>query len=810
MTMANLWQDLRYAARTIRRAPGFAMLAILTIAIGVGANAAIFSVVNAALFRPLPYPRDDELIVVTNANRTTRQTLGNANAANFLDWRARNRSFTGLAGHRFAAFTLLAGGHPERVAAAMVNANFFDVLEVSPLVGRPFGPDDEGPGAPRVAMLSHAMWRDRFGMRADVVGQQLRLDDELYTVVGVMPRAVEYPDKAELWVPPHWRVPDDPLTPGQDPSSDRNHGYFSVLARLKPGVSFEAAQADLDAVGASLRQDYPTQNQDIGIAQARLRGEMVGDVRSTMLLLFAAVGLLLLIAAANISGLLMARATARHQEIAIRAALGATRGRIVSQLLTESVLLAVAGGAAGVLLAMWLIAPLVALSPSDLAVAGDVTIDGTVLLFGLGISTFAGILFGLAPARQLSRVDVHDDLKQSARNAVGGRQRRMRAVLVAGEIALSLVLLVAAGLTVRSFIRVQQVSTGFDPDRVMTVGISPPATRYKTQAQRAEFWERVLTELQRVPGVERVGATSRLPLLPGNSTRGLTIPDLPDGQPSAGADYRTASPDYFAVMSIPVLRGRAIEVSDREGRPATAVVSQSAAQRFWPARDPIGQHFQIAVPGPEYTVVGVVGDVHAASLEAAPQPTVYVPYRQDAFPFMTFVLRTGAPKATLAAAIREAVWRVDKEQPIGAIRTMDEQLSSSLTRRRFSVTLLTAFGATAVALAAVGLYGVLAFIVSQRRREIGVRIALGATARDVVTDVLGQGMRLAALGMGIGLALALMATRLMRSLLFGTSPTDVATFAGAATLLTVIAVAASLVPAIRASRVDPLKALRDD
>jgi putative ABC transport system permease protein len=442
-------------------------------------------------------------------------------------------------------------------------------------------------------------------------------------------------------------------------------------------------------------------------------------------------------------------------------------------------------------------------------VAGDVTIDTTVLLFGLATSTFTGLLFGLAPARQLSRLNVNEDLKASARGGSTARQRRARAVLVAGEIALSLVLLVAAGLTVRSFIQLQRVPPGFNPDGVLTVGLSPSPTRYSTQALRAEFWERTLRALRETPGVQSAGATSRLPLLHGNSTRGLEIPGFTaDAEPSA--DYRTATPEYFGVMGIPLLSGRDFTDADREGRQPVAIISDLAAQRFWPGRNPIGQRFQIRVPGPEYTIVGVAGDVHSASLEEAPQPTVYVPYRQDAFPFMTFVMKSPVGVAAIANAVRAAVWSVDKDQPVGPVLTMDEQLSNSLARRRYSVTLLSAFGTTAVLLAAVGLYGVLAFVVSQRRREIGVRIALGATARDVVTDVLGQGLRLAALGMAVGLVLALTVTRLMSSLLFGIGATDVATFAGSALLLTIIAVAASLVPALRASRVDPLIALRDE
>jgi putative ABC transport system permease protein len=806
----RIWQDVRYAGRTFVRSPGFVSIAIATIAIGVGANAAIFSVVNATLLRPLPYPRAGELVLVSGSNRQTGQSTGDATPANFLDWRARNHSFTGMAAFREASVTLTAGDHPERRRAAIVNANFFDVLGITAALGRTFRPEDEVHGAPRTSVISDALWRERFGGRPDAIGQRVHFDDETYTIVGIMPPGIDYPGKAQVWIPPHWPVPDDPLlSAAQDPSTQRNHGYFFVLARLKHGVTEKGAAADIDAVAASMERDYPNTNQNVGATLVGLRDDLLdGDIRTTTLLLFAAVGLLLLIAAANVSGLLMARASARHHEIALRVALGASRGRIVGQLLTESLLLAAIGGVSGVLLALWLVPALVSLSPSDLAVAGDVTIDRNVLLFGFGLSTVTGLLFGLAPARQLSRLNVNEDLKQTARGSASARQRRLRGVLVAGEIALSLVLLVAAGLTVRSFIQVQRVSSGFDPEHVLTVGIAPGSTRY-TPAQRAEFWERVVRAVSQVPGVQRAAAISRLPLLPGNSTRGLAIKDVPPNV-QATANYRTASPDYFGVMGIPLLRGRWFEDGDREERPRVAIISSSMAQRYWTGRDPIGQHFQIDVPGPEYTVVGVVGDVRAASLELAPQPTLYVPYRQDAFPSMVIVAKTPAAASSMTNAIRAAIWQVDKDQPVGAVLTMDEQLSHSLQRRRFSVTLLSIFGAVAALLAAVGLYGVLAFIVAQRRREIGVRMALGATERDVIRDVLGHGLQLAAFGVSIGLALALAITRLMSAFLFGTSPTDVATFAGAATLLALIAAIASLIPALRASRVDPLVALRDE
>jgi putative ABC transport system permease protein len=800
-------QDLRYAARTFRRSPGFVLLTVLTIGIGVGANAAIFSIVNAVLLRPLPFPRATELVLVTDATRQTRQSNGDTSPATFLDWRVRQHSFSGMAAFRQAGFTLSASDHPERITGAIVNTAFFDVLGIAPAIGRGFVATDQQPGAPRVAILSDGLWRRRFGGRPETIGQSVRFNDEPHTIVGIMPAGVDYPDKSGVWVPPHWRVPDDPLAPTVDPAWQRTHGYLSVLARVQTGRTFESAQADMDAVAAGLERDYPNENLDQGVLLTPLRTDLVANVKATVLLLFAAVGLLLLIATANVSGLLIARATARHQEIAVRIALGASRRRILGQLLTESVVLAMLGGAAGVLLALWLVGPLVSLSPADLDVAGTVTVDQTVLGFSLAVSTLAGLLFGLAPAHQLLRLNVHDDLKQGARGATSIGQRRIRAALVAGEIALSLVLLVGAGLTIRSFVKLQHEPAGFNPDHVLTLGVGLSTARYPTPADQAEFWQRAIDSLREVPGVAVVGATSRLPLLPGNSTRGLIIRGLPPGS-HASAHYRTASPDYFRAMGIRILRGRGFEEADREGRRLVAVVSESAAQRYWPNRSAIGERFSIDEP--EITIVGVVADIHAASLDTAPQPTVYVPYRQDPWPFMTFALHTAAAPATLTTAVRDAIWRVDKDQPVGAVLTMDQQWSNSLTRRRFSVTLLSAFGVVAVSLAAIGLYGVLAFIVAQRRREIGVRMALGAQPRDVIADVLGQGLRLAGLGVVVGIGLALTATRVLTSLLFGISPTDAVTFAAVATLLVVIAAGASLVPAIRASRIDPLVALRDE
>ena len=810
----SIKQDLRYAIRAFLHTPGFVVLAIATMAIGVGANSAIFSIVDQVLLRPLPFRDPDSLVQLAHTNRQTKQSAGDASPANFLDWRERNHSFTGLAAYRDASYTLTSGGDPERIAGAFVNANFFDVLGVAAARGRTFHEGEEGPDAPRVAILSDGLWKQRFGASPDVVGRVVRLDGEPHTIIGVMPPAIDFPDRARIWSTPHWLVPDDPLAPKDNAAAERGHGYISVLGRLKPGVTRAAAQADMNAVAASLERDYPDDNQNVGVAITSLGDDLVGDVRPTLLLLFAAVGVLLLIATANVSGLLIARATARHQEMSIRIALGATRRRILAQLLTESVVLAVAGGACGLLLAMWMVAPLAAIGASSVGVPADIRLDFRVLIFALAVSTAAGIVFGLAPARHPLDATLHDALKQSARGSSGRRQRRARAVLIAAEIAASVVLLVGAGLTIKSFVRLQRVPTGFDPDRVVTVSVSLPDARYPTSAQKAAFWQRAIDSLRAMPGVEVAAATSRLPLSGGNSTRGLMI----DGRtptPAAVVDYRTASPDYFRAIGIPLLRGRGFREDDREQRPLVALVSASMAKQYFPDVDPIGH--QVAIDADPITIVGVVGDVHHASLEATPRPTLYVPYRQDPWPFMTLVLKLSpspvaadARRSSQQPAIRQAIWSIDKEQPLGAIRTMDEQLSQSLARRRFSVTLLTAFGIIAVSLAAIGLYGVLAFVVAQRRREIGVRMALGARPRDVIADVLGQGLRLAILGVTVGIALAIATTRLITSMLFGTSPTDVATFIAVATLLVIIAAGASLVPALKASRVEPLVALRDE
>jgi putative ABC transport system permease protein len=802
-------QDLCYAFRSFVRAPGFAVLAISTMAIGVGANAAIFSVVNAVLLRPLPFRVPAALVLLTDTNKSTRQSLGNTAPATYLDWKARSRSFSAMAAFHNDTYTATSADHPERLGGAIVDANFFDVLGVAPLLGRAFAPTDQGSGARRVVVLGHAMWMDRFGGRPDAIGQTLRLNGEPHTVVGVMPPGIDYPERAALWTPPHWPVPDDSLALDRDPSTQRNHGYLRVIARVKPGVMPAQAQAEMDAVAAALERDFPTENRNVGVAVGSLRDDLIGNIRPTLWLLFAAVGVLLLIAIANVSGLLIARATARQQEMSVRMAIGATRSRILVQLLTESLMLSVLGGASGVLLSMWLVVPLTAISPGALGISGDVPIDWRVLGFGLAVSTFAGLVFGLAPARQLLDANLHNDLKQSARGGSSRAQRRLRATLVSGEIALSLVLLIAAGLTIKSLIRLQQVPAGFDAEHVLTLGISPPPVRYAQPEQRADLYQRSLESLASIPGVEAVGGVNRLPLSGGNSTRGLVIDGRQQTNPEPSADFRTVSPDYFRALRIPLVAGRALRDDDREGRPLVAVISVSMAQRFWPGISPIGHRMAIT-PNDPITVVGVVGDVHHASLEAAPQPTLYVPYRQSPWPGFTFVLRSSGDTSAIASAARDAIWRADKDLPISALRTMDEQLARSTARRRFSVTLLTAFGVIAAALAAIGLYGVLAFIVAQRRREIGVRMALGATPRAVIADVLSQGMRVAGIGVATGIVLALIATRLLNSLLFGTSRTDVATFTGVAAVLVVIAGVASVVPALRASRVDPLIALRDE
>jgi predicted permease len=805
--IGRLIGDLRHAFRVIRRAPAFTLLVILTIAVGVGASTAMFSVVDAVLLRPLPFPDSGALLLVGQYDLRTGQGYNDASPANFLDWQARSRSFAGMAAFRDWPFTATLGDHPERLRGAIVNASFFDVLGTSAAVGRTFQLGDEGSGGARVAVIGAGLWRERFGGRPDVVGRTIRLDGALYTIVGVLPPGIDYPDDAEVWVAPRWRVPDDPRLLGQDPSAERDHGYLFAIARLRPGVTREAAQAEMSTIAAALAKEFPDSDGTTGVRLTRLRDDLVGDVRPTLRLLFAAVGLLLLVAVANVSGLLLARAASRRQEIAVRMALGAGRGRIVAQLLVESALLGLAGGGAGLLLAMWLTGPLLALSPRDLHVT-DMHLDATILLFGIAVSVGAGLLFGIAPARQALHTDLHDDLKHSSRGLTRTGDRRARATLVGAEMALSLVLLVAAGLTLKSLILLQRVPTGFEPDGALAFTLGLPTARYANPTLQADFFDRVLAAVRAVPGVRAAGATSRLPLSPGNSIRGLDVDGRAPTTP-VEADYRAVSPGYFRALGIPLERGRDFTDADAADRPEVAIVSRSMAQWLWPGDNPLGHTIAVETGHP-ITVVGVVGDVHHASLAAAPAPTFYMPYRQDPWASMTIALRTTLPPAALARAIRQAVSTVDRDEPVGAVTTMDERLSGSLSRRRFTVTLLSIFGAVALGLAAVGLYGVLAFVVAQGRREIGVRIALGARPVALVAGILGQGLRLAGLGIAVGLALALGTSRLLASALYGVGAVDASTFVGVSGLLLAIAALASLVPALRASRVDPLIALRDE
>jgi putative ABC transport system permease protein len=805
--MDTLIRDVRYAIGTLRRSPSFSLLAILTIAVGIGATSGVFSVINAVLVRPLPFERADDLVLISQVDKRTRQGVGDASPANFLDWRARSHAFAGMSAMRSAALALSTTDRPEPVDGAMVSANFFQVLGVKPLLGRVFEQEDERPGAPRVAILGHDLWRQRFGGGSEIIGQPVRINDETYTIVGVMPTRIAYPDNAQLWVPPHWPVPDDPLLPAEDPSAQRGHGYIRVLARVKPGVSRGAAQTDLDSVAAALEQEYPNDNSDVGIHLVSLRDDLVGDVRPTLMLLSGAVGLLLILSTVNVSGLLIARASARHQEMAVRAALGASRYRIVTQLLIESLLLAVTGGAAGVLLATWIIGPLVAISPSNLGLLDEVRVDSRVLLFGLVASMAAGLSFGLAPARQLLRLNLQDDLKQTSRGATAPHQRRLRAALVTAEIAVSLVLLVGAGLTIRSLVRLQQVPAGFQTDHVLTVRVDLAPRRYPTASSKAAFWDAARERLRRLPGVEAVGATTRLPLVPGNSTRSVLI----DANRSGGADYRAVTPGYFSAIGIPVLRGRVPDDTDHERHPRVAAISASMAAHFWPNQDAVGQRFVFGASptDPSITIVGVVGDIHHRSLDAAPIPTIYVPYRQDPWASMTFAIRAVGDPAAISAAARQAIWQVDKDQPIRSVSTMDERLSASLSGRRFSAMLLSIFGVLAIAVASIGLYGVVAFLVTQQRREIGLRMALGASRNRVMADVITHGVTLACVGVGTGLVLAVIAARRFATMLYDVSPTDTVTFAAVAVLMVLIAAGASAAPAWRASRVDPLNALRE-
>jgi putative ABC transport system permease protein len=802
--MGTLLQDLRYGLRVLRKRPAFASLTVLTLALGIGANTAIFSVVNATLLRTLPYRDAGRIMTVWQHDLKAGVEREDVSPANFLDFREQNQTFEELAAVEPFSHSLTGEGDPESIKSWLVSDGFFRALGTAALHGRTLLPEEhQSAGAARVVVLGHGLWQRRFGGDAGIVGRQLVLNGRPHTVVGVMPPEFQFPEGRELWAPRVMSEGDRQL---------RSATYLRVVGRLKPGVTPEQARADMASVAARLAGEHPQTNGAMGVTVVTLPDQLTGHIRPALLVLLAAVGLILLIACANVASLLLARGLERQREFAVRTALGAGRWRLARQLITESFVLALTGGAVGVLLSRWIIDLMLAFSPEDLLAVGHVRIDAPVLAFAFAATALTALLFGLLPSLQFSRPNLADALKGGERTTTGAPSRaRVRNALVVSEIAMSLVLLIGAGLLVRSFVQLLRVDPGFAADRIAALEVHVWG-KYRTPESRRAFFDEALTRVAQLPGVESAGAASSLPFIQMDSSTPIQIegrPAPPPGQEPA-AYYITVTTDYFRAMSVLLREGRAFDRHDTEESGPVAVVNETMARRFWPGASPVGGRFSVESDGEAATfeVVGVVGDVLHRGLDAEPRPEFFLHHAQDSSGSMIFVVRTAADPQQLLPAVKSQIWSVNKDIPFDRAVTMEQLMRKSLGQRRFTLLLLGSFALLSLALASVGIYGLVSFSTGQRTHEIGVRMALGARGRDIMGMILRQGLGLTLLGVAAGLALAFGLTRFLRGMLFGVSATDPATFALPALLLAAVALLACYVPARRAAKVDPMEALR--
>lgn len=807
----TLFWDVRYATRVLLKSPGFTSVAILTLALGVGANTAVFSVVNAVLLRPLPYPHPERMVYLFGSSLSDPKTEDSLSPHNFTDVRTRNHSFDAYCALNYGSFTLTGGDRPEALSGVMASADFARVAGTEPAIGRYFTAEEDTPGKNRVALISDGLWRRRFGADAQAVGREVQLNGEPYTIVGVMPPDFNFPAAGvEVWTPLALDLS----------KYQRGTSFLDTAGRLKPGVTVEQARADVQTIAAQLRTEIPNFNPDFGIKVVTVRDHALGEIERPLLILFGAVVMVLLIACANISNLVLGRSAARWREIGLRSALGASRLRVVRLLLAESVLLSLAGGGAGLLLALYGVDVLTAINPAVLPRGGKIAVDGYVIAFTFFVSLLTGILFGLAPAWQATKTDLNRALRESSRSATGGRRLKfVRGGLVVAEISLSLVLLVGAGLLLESFWKLLQVDPGFRAENVLTCLVDLPRAKYPEDRRRADFFRSALERVRTLPGVESVGFGTSLPFGGSRGMSSFTIDDHPtsrDDPNAPSADRHQVAPGYFKTMGIPLRGGRDFTDADDISHPGVVIINEAAAMRFWPGENPLGKRLTIGMPQEvalygkpvSREIVGVVGNVKHEELNAEFQPEMYIPAYQLPPNGMTLAVRGSVPADELTEGVRRAVQSVDSDQPIRRVQLLGDAVARSVAPLRFLAALLLLFAAVALVLAAVGTYGVMSYAVAQRTHEIGIRMALGAQRGSVLRLVIGQGMALTLAGVAVGLAASLALSRVLTSLLYGVGANDLKTFAGLSLLIACVAFVACLVPARRATKIDPMVALK--
>ena len=806
---ADIGQDLRYGLRTLIKNPGFTIVAVIALALGIGANSAIFSVVNAILLRPLPYKNPDQLVVIWENATHLGFPKDTPSPANFLDWRQQSTLFEGMAAFAERSFNLTGVGEPERLDGRRVSANLFEMLGVKPIVGRTFVPQEDQPGA-KVVLLNESLWKRRFGGDPGVIGRAVNLNGEPYTVVGVLPQTVRLPTpgnwRDQVWVP---------LAFPSEEAASRGAHYLEVIARMKTGMTLPKAQAEMDTIAARLAQQYPDFNARRGAVVTPLHEEIVGKMKSPLLILLGAVAFVLLIACANVANLLLARAAVRQKEIALRLALGANRARLTKQLLVESVLLSLVGGLVGLGLAYFGLNVLTRFIPQDVAQADTITIDAKVLLFTLAVAVITGLIFGLAPATQASHFNLNETLKEGGRDSGAGvRGKRLRNSLVIAEVATSFILLVGAGLLINSFVHLRTLDPGFRADHLLALNVDLSEVKYPDTQRRTAFFEEVTRRVRTLPGVQSVAVAGNLPFTYNGDSTLIAVEGIPDPPIDQWPDviYRTVGPGYLATMGIPLVRGRDFNDQDTLDTTPVVVISEKTAKRYWPNEDPIGKRLKTGATAsdvPWRTVIGLVKDVRQNDFIAEPKMQMYFSYRQvKDLVANALVVRTSVDPLSLATSVRNTIWAVDKDQPVANIDSMEHIVAGAVARQRFSMLLLAIFAGLALVLAAVGIYGVMSYSVAQQTREIGIRIALGAQRGDVLRMTVKEGLKLVGVGLLIGLISAFVLTRVMESLLFGISATDPVTFGIICVVLLIVATLASYIPALRAATVDPMVALR--